>query len=243
MVTLVRLKILSLVLLMIAITGCSSLRNPFCAAGEGVVNTQAREIGGVNSVKLDFSGQLYVSQGTSAKLEIQAEESLLPFIQTRSTGKTLILDLARCIEPNQPVTIQLTLPKVKRLVVGSSGDIFAKTALKIEKLNVVVSGSGNIELDVETQEIVSEISGAGDIRLSGMSQSHETEITGSGKIFARDLKTQTTLVEILGSGEVDVNVKKRLKVEIRGTGTVRHLGQATVESSILGTGKVEAIRP
>lgn len=210
----------------------------FCLDGRGAVETAHRSVRDFTGIELKIKGTVYVQQGNTTKVEIEARENLLSHIETRVSGNTLIIDNDRCFKSGQDINIYVTVPDLRKAIVSSSGKIINNGELEAGKLNLTVSGSGDIDLELDASEIKSNVLGSGSITLHGQSEKHQVNIAGSGNVAAFGLATVNTEASIAGSGKASVLVDEELEVNIIGSGELRYKGHPQVQKNITGSGRV-----
>lgn len=211
--------------------------------GNGNVRTEERSPGSFNSVASHGSFNVYVSSG-SQSVKIEAEDNLLPYIETYVDGSVLHVDTKEnfWLRPSRQIKIYVSSPDFKSIHSYGSGDITGLSKITdSSKLELGVNGSANIKMDVNAPDIDAEISGSGDINLSGETKTFNGEIRGSGNVKAMDLKSEDATVKIYGSGNADVFASVKLDVHVAGSGDVHYKGNPQVSSSIAGSGRVKKV--
>jgi len=211
--------------------------------GNGNVRTESRSPGNFKSVASHGSFDVFVSSGEQS-LKIEAEENLLPYIETYVEGYTLHVDTKNdyWLSPGRKVKIFVSLPDYESIRSYGSGDITGESKItNSSKLELGVNGSANIKMDVDAPEINTETNGSGDIFLRGETKSFEGEIHGSGNIKALDLKSNEATIHIYGSGNAELFVDGKLDVHVAGSGDVNYRGNAQISSSIAGSGRVKKV--
>jgi len=211
--------------------------------GNGNVRTETRSPGSFKSVASHGSFDVFVSSGEQA-VKIEAEENLLPYIETYVEGYTLHVETKDnyWLSPGHKVKIFVSSPDYESIRSYGSGDIIGESKItNSSKLELGVNGSANIKMDVDAPEINTETNGSGDIFLRGETKSFEGEIHGSGNIKALDLKSGDATIKIYGSGDADVFADEKLDVHVAGSGDVTYKGNAQVSSSIAGSGRVKKV--
>jgi hypothetical protein len=233
------------VFLIVAVSSCSSCR--FVTGqrirGNGNVRTETRSPGSFKSVSSHGSFDVFVSSGEQS-VKVEAEENLLPYIETYVEGYTLHVQTKDdyWLNPGRKVKIYVSAPDYESIRSFGSGDIIGESKItNSSKLELEVSGSANIKMDVDAPEINTETNGSGDMFLKGETKSFDGEIHGSGNIKALDLRSNETKIEIFGSGNADVFVDGKLDVHVAGSGDVNYRGDAQVSSSMAGSGRVKKI--
>lgn len=211
--------------------------------GNGNVRTETRSPGSFKSVASHGSFDVFVSSGEQA-VKIEAEENLLPYIETYVEGYTLHVGTKDnyWLRPGRKVKIFVSSPDYESIRSYGSGDIIGESKIRSSsKLELGVNGSANIKMDIDAPEINTETNGSGDIFLKGETKSFEGEIHGSGNIKALDLRSGDATIKIYGSGDADVFVEGKLDVHVAGSGDVNYKGNAQISSSIAGSGRVKKV--
>lgn len=212
--------------------------------GNGSIKTEQRSVGSFKSISSHGSFNVYVSSGDQS-LKIEAEENLLPYIETYVEGSVLHIQEKNnyWLRPSREVKILVSLPDFESISSYGSGDIISQSKISnSSKLALTVNGSANIRMDVDAPEIAAETNGSGDIDLKGSAKTWTGEIRGSGNIRAIDLKSDDATIKIYGSGNADVFADSRLDVHVAGSGDVNYKGNAQISSSIAGSGKVRKLQ-
>ncbi len=192
--------------------------------GSGPVETQTRSLSGITAIELRNSTRVHIVQGNSQEVAVKAYANLLPYLETRVEGKTLIItykDHTNVWNDNSEVF--LALPALESISVSGSGNMDVSGAFESRNFSVDVSGSSTIKLQ------------------SGSADNYAVEISGSGSVNGYGFKTKNAKVDISGSGNVQLYASESLKANISGSGNVRYGGAPSkVKSSVSGSGNVTA---
>jgi hypothetical protein len=196
-----------------------------------------------SKIELGLEADLYVTQSDVYSVKIETSQNLLEIIETKVSGGTLEIDLKKrkCIKGDHEVKIYVSLPSVEKVAVSGSGDVFMLNKIETNKLEIAISGSGNVDVDsLDTDHFISSISGSGDLDLRGLDTTltQEIRISGSGEIIAFQMPTLNSDISVSGSGKCMVNVVEQLDVKISGSGEVVYRGKPVVSQSVSGSGSV-----
>ncbi len=85
------------------------------------------------------------------------------------------------------------------------------------------------------------LSGSGNIDLVGSLENQDVTISGSGDYEGADLESLIAEVLISGSGSVNVRVEDQLDVLISGSGNVRYYGSPELDQSVTGSGSIRKL--
>ena len=213
--------------------------------GSGHVVSETRAVSGFHGVDLQSSGDVVVTQGDTEGLVIDAEDNLLPLIES-TVGADGILHLGMkphtgSVTFHKPVIFKLAVKTLDKMVLAGSGDLRA-ASLSSDHLRIELPGSGGVTVDhLKAETVTAAIDGSGDIKLAGEAHGQKITIDGSGDYAAKDFQTDGTTLEINGSGNGQVWANGSLSVEINGSGDVGYRGDAKVNKSIHGSGEVHAL--
>ncbi len=207
--------------------------------GSGKVITQTRSVSDFDRVVLSGIGDVTITQGSSESLEIQAEDNVIPHIQTVVQNGTLQISFDRkAIIPTKSIKFNITMPTVHGLETKGVSNIQADS-LNTDALELGISGTGNIDLHNLTAQSVSiNVSGAGNLTADGKVGDQKMTLSGAGNYNGQDLQSKTAEVTISGLGKVTVWATDALDVTISGTGGVDYYGNPRVTQQISGLGSL-----
>jgi hypothetical protein len=240
------LIISTLLIAIICCTGCTtpipSIPNP-CIDGSGKIVTENRSVGDFTRIDMAVPAILTVRQGASPSLIIEGDDNLLPLIVTNVQNGDLIISYSRpCMRPSSPILIQATMQDIQGLTLLGSGEIDSSGILSVYHLDTQLVGSGTMNLSVNATTLNSTITGSGNEQLNGKAATHQIRIPGSGSVHAFGLNTDSTRIEIIGSGNADVNANSALIIQITGSGSVQYTGSVSdIQQSITGSGSVKRV--
>lgn len=211
--------------------------------GQSVIK-ENRDLAGFTKVSFGVSGDLYINFGTEFKVELEGEKALLDDIVTEVSGGKLVIKKENWrLNMNEKVTVYITMPAIKGLVVSGSGKALIKDAVKTDNLELSVSGSGKLVTeDIAATNLNCSISGSGDIILGGRGNvtNADISISGSGNFNGEPLKIGAVKVVISGSGSCTCNVTESLKASVSGSGNVNYLGNPKVDARVSGSGRIRS---
>jgi Putative auto-transporter adhesin, head GIN domain len=189
--------------------------------GSGHLVTETRTVGPFASIELDGSADVKVTLGTTQSVTVEADDNILPLIETTVTAGKLVVG-------TRPLTNISTRDGVRVTIVT--------TSLKGLKL----SGSGNIDVAGMTGPDLSvELPGSGNITISGAADQVTIDLQGSGNVFCNELRAHSATVTLNGSGNVKVYADQSLDAKLSGSGTIRYEGNpARFTKSITGSGSI-----
>ena len=210
--------------------------------GSGKVISEDRTVSGFSEISLSGSGKIIITQGDKEALKIEAEDNIIPYLNTTVRGDVLRLRSKQgvSLSPTKPIIYHVTLKDLKKLSISGSGDVKCEK-LETRALEISISGSADVDMGITAESLVSGSSGSGTFHLRGKVDSQTVKFSGSGKYHAKDLESKKAEVRISGSGDVVLDVSESLDVGISGSGDVTYTGDPDVEQNISGSGHIKKI--
>lgn len=229
----------SVFLIGISTTACH--KEKLLVIGSGSQTTEVRNVTDFSGIELKMSATVEYVQDSIYKVEVTAQSNLLSVIETAVYGTVLRIDNKAWISSrSKSVKIVVHSPDMNKLRVSGSGNIYPKTGITTNSMEISISGSGNIEVPaVMAQNLTCRISGSGDIKIyGGTVATQKLSISGSGDIETQELVSGDCSVDISGSGDADLYAAKTLDVTISGSGDVQYSGTPVINSKISGSGNL-----
>ncbi|MBL0141249.1 MAG: DUF2807 domain-containing protein [Betaproteobacteria bacterium] len=209
----------------------------------GKVVTESRPAKGYTGIGVSVPGTVVLRQGPSESVTLDADDNLMPEIETAVERGSLKIRFKRPLDISGKSTIRIlvTGPAFDSLAVSGSADVVSE-ALKARSLEVAIAGSGDVKiarLDVDTLRL--SIAGSGDFQAAGRAGELSATIAGSGDIGAGRLECRRVSVSIAGSGDATFWARESLDATIMGSGDVRYHGDPAVTRKIAGSGSLKRL--
>ncbi len=211
--------------------------------GSGKMMTRVVKVADFNAIVLTSSADVEISRGNTYSVVLTDYENLIDAHAFRREGDVLRIGVKPNISiRNSKARIKITVPgPLYSVKITGSGDVVVKKLNTLKE--IAISGSGDIKLPTgeHYNNLNISVSGSGDVEVNGSARITMVSLKGSGDVDLGNLKSESVDCQIVGSGDVDVYVLKKLKVSIAGSGDVVYYGNPQhVEKIIRGSGTVRA---
>lgn len=209
--------------------------------------TQDRHLSGFRAIDLAGSFDVYITQGSTESVKVEAPSDVIDRIITEVEDGVLKIHSKKDINwnwsfGNKKMVIYVTAKDLNSVGVTGSGDIFFKEGITTNSLKLRVTGSGDMLGRVSVKTLECKISGSGDMKLSGRADESTVSIVGSGDFTARDLATVNTAVRVAGSGDAVVNASNKVEAAVSGSGDIHYTGGAkNISSTKAGSGDISRL--
>lgn len=208
--------------------------------GSGNVVEESRAVDNVSSVQLAMDGTLHITVGDAGPLRIEAEDSLLEYIETGVSGGKLAIETRPGINlrPSRPMNYFLAVEEMDAITVTSSGDVVVGD-LRSDSLSVRISSSGNVSIDsLDGTTLQVDISSSGNLEImGGQVQDQDINISSSGEYHAEDLASREVDVTLTSSGTATLRVSDRLDGRLSSSGDVYYIGNPEVDVRTTSSGR------
>jgi hypothetical protein len=209
--------------LVVAISlGCVRWDNKNQVQGSGVAKTEPRDVEKFDELSLMGGMDAVVTIGDRQSVSIEADDNVLPIIETKVEDGKLIVQPTESYNPKTPVKLTITVTQIRGVSVNGSGDV------DVDGLN----GASSFAVA---------INGSGDVTAKGSADSVSVAVRGSGDVKLQDLQAKNGKVAVAGSGDVTVNASDKLDVSVAGSGDVKYVGSPKLTKSIAGSGSVRKV--
>ena len=202
---------------------------------------QKRTVEPFTGIKVGGAFNVILNQTGKHKLVIEAAEELLDNITTEVKGDVLHIEMKWdwSWKDHDDITVYVDFKDLAFLNVSGAGNVKANSSLRVNDLDLRVSGAGDVDLEVIAEKMDVEVSGAGDLDLSGSTDSQEIRLSGAGNYDAQDLKSNYTYAKATGAGSIVVFATEEIEAHASGAGSIKYYGQPEKEKSIAsGAGNI-----
>ena len=212
--------------------------------GSGVVKRQARQVSRFDGLALELPGKLELRMGDSEGVTIEADDNILPLVETVVENGTLTIRPSKrnLNLRSKNIKIVVNARKIERLALGGSGSI-TSDVLRAPRLEIDLGGSGQIDVrGLESDAVTVSLGGSGDFKAGGgKARKVSISIGGSGNVDMGRLQSDSASVSIGGSGDARVWARKDLSVTIAGSGDVNYYGDPRVSKTTVGSGDARRV--
>ncbi len=211
-----------LTVIALSISACSVLQgNLNFIQGSGNVTSETRNVSGFTGIDLAGSAYVDITFGETAAVVVEAEDNIVPLIETRVEKNQLVISLKpnTSITTTKPVRVHVTMKSLDAVILHGSG-------------SVTSSGINGDTIQVD-------LPGSGSIQLSGTVKSANINLGGSGSVSCDQLKANSVKVIVSGSGNAQVYASDSLEAGVSGSGTIRYSGNpAQISKNVTGSGRI-----
>jgi hypothetical protein len=222
----------------------------------GFGQTTTRRVSDFHSIKIQGPFDVYITQGDSESVTLNAPEEILSRMVTAVEGGVLKVHPRHDNWSQGPkswygdkswwhthprISVYITTKSLRRLVSSGSTAIQFKEGINTDHLKIVVRGSGHVEGKVSAMALKTKVSGSGHVALAGTAKKASIRIFGSGEFSGKDLATTDAAVHISGSGHAAVNASNQVNAALHGSAGISYTGTDNIHTRKSGSGSVSKL--
>src|SRR4030095_6810341 len=191
----------------IVATGCNVISGNQ-VKGSGVVKTEKRSLAPYSALEVSCPASLEVRLQEPESSEISGDDNLIPLITTEVKNNTLYIRSTQEIAPREKLRISLSNPDLIRFTFSGAGDANVSN-IKNDRIEIVLSGAGDLTASGETKEAAIKISGA-------------------GRVDAENALAAKAKADSTGVGSLDVYATEQLEAKASGVGEINYYGSPKI---------------
>jgi len=206
--------------------------------GNGNITIETRELKSFDQIEVSGGFTVILSQGTAARLEVEADENLIDLISTNVKGGVLSVRSKESIRGSRNIKILIEVQDLTKISLSGAVDLSTTAEFTTAHLKIDGSGASTLNMVLNVGSLEAELSGANNVTLNGKAESFYAKLTGASDLKAFGFEVNEMEIKVSGAGDARVSVRDKLKVNISGAGSVTYRGDPTIEQSISGAGSL-----
>ena len=190
-------------------------------------------------VSVQQSITLYVSQGKTEGITVEADDNIIPYIKTeiKNGQLNIFLDPEVIVRGYTAMNVSVSMPVITDVNVAAAGRLKGSSPFIVNKLEIVASGAGNVTLEVKGSKVDVEASGAARLELKGEVEHFDLEMSSASILKAWDLHVKDCDAEISGAAKAEVSISGQLEAEISSAGILIYDGNPQImKQNVTGRG-------
>lgn len=231
-------KVIIFIICMSAFFSCKKENMADCFTSAGKTNVIYHDVKDFNCIELNDKMDLYLTQGSTFEVKVEAGANLQRLIKTELEGETLRVDNHNTCNfvrgYDHKISVYVTAPNFKHIKHAGLGTIKSVNTIIQDEISYRNENSGDLKLDVNTKKILGSSHGNGDTYLTGISESLEIDYNGTNYLYADGLNVTSyiylhsltighTYIKAPENGLMDIIIERSGNIYYTGNPSVIHL--------------------
>lgn len=195
--------------------------------GNGNVTEEVRQVAEFDQIHVSRGMNVYVSQGSPAKVVVIADNNLHEVIETKVEGGILKVYVNENIRWAKEKKVMVTVEKLSGVQTTSGSNVWSQNQIMSENLELKASSGANLTMDVNAKYLKADCSSGANIKLSGLAKEAELETSSGANLKGKELKADNCKMRASSGGNVSSTVNGRLEAHASSGGNVVYFGEPT----------------
>jgi len=195
--------------------------------GNGNVTEEVRQVAEFDQIHVSRGMNVYILQGTPAKVVVIADNNLHEVIETKVEGGILKVYVNENIRWAKEKKVMVTVEKLSGLETSSGSNAWSQNQIMSENLEMKASSGANITMDVNAKYLKADCSSGANIKISGLAKEAELETSSGANLKGEELKAENCKMKASSGGNVSSTVNGRLEAKASSGGNVVYYGEPT----------------
>lgn len=172
--------------------------------GSGNVVKETRDVATFTGIDVGSVFEVTVVAQSEQGIEIEADDNIMPLIQTEVRGGRLHIESDKRFKSSTPVRVRISVQNIDELEVSGAASVSVSN-LKNDAIKIESSGGSKVTVTGETADL-------------------KVETSGGAKVFTSELTSVNADIDGSGGSLVEVNVSGELRTKISGGSHVKYAG-------------------
>jgi hypothetical protein len=195
--------------------------------GDGNVTEETRQMGTFNQIDVSRGINVYITQGTPAKVVVIADSNLHEVIKTKVEGNTLKVYADEIIRWAKEKKVMITVETLSGIECSSGSNIWSQNRITSENMELKASSGANLTFETNAKDLRATCSSGANVKLSGIAKEADLEVSSGANLKGEDLHIDNCKMKASSGGNVSANVNVTIEAHASSGGNVIYYGQPT----------------
>jgi hypothetical protein len=193
--------------------------------GNGNVTEEVRQVGNFDQIEVSRGMNVYITQGSPAKVVVIADNNLHEWIETEVNGGVLKIYTNGSIRSAEEKKVMVTVENLNRVDATTGSNVYTQNQVVSEDLEISANTGSNLTMEVNAQWLKAECSTGSNIMLSGMAKKAELKASTGSNLKGQELKTGQCEMRASAGSNVYATVAERLEARASTGGNIIYYGE------------------
>lgn len=195
--------------------------------GNGKVKEEVRQVGEFDQIKVSRGMNVYITQGSPAKVVVIADSNLHELIETKVEGGVLKITTKENIRWAEEKKVMVTVEKLTGVGANSGGNIWSQSQIKSDDFKLEANSGANITMDVDAGTLSADCSSGANIKLSGLAKEADLGTSSGANLKGEKLIANECKMSASSGGNVSSTVTGKLDARASSGGNIAYYGDPT----------------
>lgn len=193
--------------------------------GNGNVMTESRNLdASFHSIKATEGLDVYLTQGNSESIKVQADENLHDIILTEVKDGVLYIHTEENISHSSAQKVMVEFDDIEKITSTSGSDVYSTNTIKADKLELKSTSGSDMELEINANSVICKSTSGSDLILSGTTDRFSAESTSGSDIKASKLKAKVVDAKATSGSDITLYSSEELTAKATSGGDITYYG-------------------
>lgn len=193
--------------------------------GNGNVTEEVRQVRDFDRIKVSRGMNVYITQGSPAKVVVIADNNLHEVIETKVSGGVLKVYINENIRWAEEKKVMVTVEKLNGVETSSGANAWSQNQIMSENLELQSSSGANLTMEVNAKYLKANCSSGANIWLSGLAKDAELGASSGANLKGPELKAEQCKMQASSGGNVSSSVTGKLEADASSGGNIVYYGE------------------
>lgn len=188
-----------------------------------------RKVSSYDGVKVSTGIEVYIRQGSSQSVTVEADEDDIEDLMTEVKGGILNIYFENKSSfwnwDQRSGKVFVTVTEIKLITSSSGSDVIGETVLVSDYLEVESSSGSDLKLHVKVKTLKAESSSGSDMELSGEAEFFEASSSSGSDLEAIDLTARKAKLRASSGSDLSANVTEDIEADASSGSDITYSGR------------------
>lgn len=175
-------------------------------------------------IKVSTGLDLYISQGKSTEITVEADENLQDIIITEINDGVLKIYSEKNIWKAKARKIYVTVATLEGVTATSGSDVYTEETIKVNNISVSATSGADIRMALDANSVSSSATSGSDVEISGITNQHSASATSGASIDAYELESKNVTVKVTSGADINVYASETIDAKATSGGDIDFKG-------------------
>ena len=177
-----------------------------------------------NRIKVQQGISLYLTQGNSTEISVEADENIMDLLITEVKNNELKVYFEKNVYKAKARKVFLTTKNITEIRTSSGASVKTENTIHVENLILDSSSGSSIRATVDADQIESSTSSGAHINVYGETDKLSVRASSGSSIDADELLAEDVSAKVSSGANIDVNAKHSLTAKASSGGDIDYKG-------------------
>ena len=191
----------------------------------------------------DFSGikvstgiNLFISQGSTNAITVEADENLHDLIITEVKEGVLKIYTDKNIWKAKARKVYVTIENLTLLKASSGSNVKSESIIDTNEIYIDASSGASIDIEIVAKNVITETSSGSDVKIKGTTINHTSRASSGSSINAYKLKSTNANASASSGASINIYASKNMDAKASSGGVIDYTGNPTKISKEASSG-------